>query len=137
MCFSGIGDYAMTNGRRAGQSVVFRVDIEDHGEPGGAGPKGNKRLPADRYRIRIWKVSPTAVPLAQACQLNVDLRKAIACTEENTSLRDGTTDPLAPRFVTTPLGSPVFGVRAPDIDDGGELDRGNRQIHPQIKHCTP
>ena len=137
MCFSGIGDYAVTNGRRVGQSVVFRVDIEDHGEPGGAGPKGNKRLPADRYRIRIWKVSSTAVPLAQACTSNIDLRKAIACTEANTSLRDGTTDPLAPRGVTTALGSPVFGVRAPDIDDGGELDRGNRQIHPQIKTCTP
>jgi len=48
MCFSGIGDYAVTNGRRVGQSVVFRVDIEDHGEPGGAVPKGNMRLPADR-----------------------------------------------------------------------------------------
>jgi len=77
------------------------------------------------------------VPLAQACTSNIDLRKAIACTAANTSLRDGTTDPLAPRGVTTALGTASFGVRAPDIDDGGELDRGNRQIHPQIKTCTP
>jgi hypothetical protein len=26
-------------------------------------------------------------------------------------------------------------VRAPDIDDGGELLHGNQQIHPQIKAC--
>jgi len=34
ICFSGIGDYTMTNGRRTPLSVAFRVDIEDHGEPG-------------------------------------------------------------------------------------------------------
>jgi hypothetical protein len=26
---------------------------------------------------------------------------------------------------------------APDIDDGGDLDRGNRQIHPTVQVCTP
>jgi hypothetical protein len=34
-------------------------------------------------------------------------------------------------------GAPAFGVRAPDIDDGGELDRGNYQIHPSIMSCNP
>jgi hypothetical protein len=29
----------------------------------------------------------------------------------------------------------VFGIRPPDIDDGGELERGNHQIHPSIKSC--
>jgi hypothetical protein len=34
-------------------------------------------------------------------------------------------------------GQAVFGVRAPDIDDGGEQDRGNHQIHPAIMFCDP
>jgi hypothetical protein len=29
----------------------------------------------------------------------------------------------------------VFGVRAPDIDDGGELQRGNHQIHSAVMQC--
>jgi hypothetical protein len=28
-------------------------------------------------------------------------------------------------------------VRNPDIDDGGELERGNHQIHLSIKSCDP
>jgi len=130
ICFSGVGNYATTNGRRTPRSVVFRVDIEDHGEPGGSGPKGNKRLPADRYRIRIWFI--TGDPNSAA---NLALRQAVACTEANTGLRDGTTSPTAPEGVTSPLGS-SFGGYVPDVDDGGELDRGNHQIHPaHMKAC--
>jgi len=56
---------------------------------------------------------------------------AIACTKANTGLEDGV---VAPGSVTTPLGT-AFNGYTPDIDDGGELDRGNHQIHPQIKAC--
>src|SRR5207247_2295310 len=52
ICFSGAGNYAPTNGPRAGRSVVFRVDVEDRSEPGGT----NGPPPPDRYRIRIWFV---------------------------------------------------------------------------------
>jgi len=128
ICFSGIGDYTMTNGRRTPLSVAFRVDIEDHGEPGGAGPKGNKRLPADRYRIRIFKLAPGASCTTAS---TYPVRMAIACTKANTGLEDGV---VAPGSVTTPLGT-AFNGYTPDIDDGGELDRGNHQIHPQIKAC--
>jgi hypothetical protein len=135
ICFSGVGNYTIDNGRngkRSPNSVAFRVDIEDHGEPGGSGPKGNKRLPADRYRIRIFALSGTN-PNSAA---NTAIRFAIRCTAGNTPLRDGTTSPLAADGVTTALGSD-FNGQTPFVDDGGELDKGNHQIHPQIKNCTP
>ena len=37
--------------------------------------------------------------------------------------------------VDVPNGTAVFGYRAPDIDDGGELERGNQQIHPSVMSC--
>jgi len=133
ICFSGIGDFSIGNGRRTPQSVAFRVDIEDHGEPGGAGPKGNKRLPADRYRIRIFKLSSSTAH-SKPCDdtSGLAVRMAIACTAANTPLEDGV---VAPGTTTTALGTPFNGF-TPDIDDGGELDRGNHQIHPQIKQCV-
>jgi len=132
ICFSGIGDYVMTNGRRTPQSVAFRVDIEDHGEPGGSGPKGNKRLPADRYRIRIFTLSSSTAHSSPCDDTSsLTLRRAIACTAANTPLEDGVVAPGSP---TTPLGT-AFNGFVPFVDDGGELDRGNHQIHPQIKQC--
>jgi hypothetical protein len=125
--FTGIGDYALTNGRRTPRSVLFRVDLEDRSEPGGSHPGGAKP-PADRYRLRIWILSPTE--LARLKNPNdgmLDFRNAIsACNGIN--VRDG---------VDVPNGTAVFGQRAPDIDDGGELERGNHQVHPAIKNCDP
>ncbi len=133
IAFSGVGNYALTNGRRTPRSVLFRVDIEDRSEPGGSHPKGGNP-PPDRYRIRIWVLNA-----AQVARLNdpndrmLTERCAIAATPQNTPLLDGTSQNQVP----TPLGEEVFGlVGLPlSIDDGGELDRGNRQIHPQIKAC--
>jgi hypothetical protein len=113
ICFSGVGDYVLTRGHRTPNKVVFRVDLEDRSEPGGAHPKGGK-APPDRYRMRMWFIDPSQVdsPAVKA------LRDAVACH-----------DPLDERVIAT---LPCVGgaTPAPDIDDGGDLDRGNRQIHP-------
>jgi hypothetical protein len=107
-----VGDYALSNGKKAPQSVVFRVDLEDRSEPGGAHPKGGQ-APPDRYRMRMWFISGDPNSAA-----NKALRDAVAVH-----------DPLDERVLTT---LPCVGgtTPAPDIDDGGDLDRGNRQIHP-------
>jgi uncharacterized repeat protein (TIGR01451 family) len=112
ICFSGVGDWTYTKGRKDPQSVAFRVDIEDRSEPGGFHPKGSTP-PPDRYRIRIWFLSGSADSTA-----NKALRDAIACH-----------DPLDERVLTT---LPCVGgpTPCPNIDDGGDLDRGNHQIHP-------
>ena len=130
--FTGVGDWADPNGRRAPRATLFRVDIEDRSEPGGSHPKGGVP-PPDRYRIRIWVL--TTSELAQLKGRNspgddkflLNFRNAIsACNGLN--VQDG---------ATVPNGHVAFGVRAPDVDDGGELERGNHQIHPAIKNCNP
>jgi hypothetical protein len=112
IAFSGVGSYTMSNGRKTPKSVVFRVDLEDRGEPGGAFPRGAK-APPDRYRMRIWFISGDSDSAS-----NRALRDAVAVR-----------NPLDERVLRT-LSCVGGAVPAPDIDDGGDLDRGNRQIHP-------
>ena len=104
---------------KADQPCVFRIDIEDRSEPGGAHPKGGTP-PPDRFRIRLWFV-PSGMKIDSPAMLA--LRDAVAPR-----------DPLTEAVETTlPCGQMINGstaVPAPDIDDGGDLDRGNRQIHP-------
>jgi len=129
LAFTGVGDWSDGQGGRAPQSVLFRVDVEDRGEPGGSHAHGGL-APPDRYRIRIWVLSDT-----ELAQLHsgggqdpylLSFRNAIsACA--GISVRDG---------ADVANGTAVFGVRAPDIDDGGELQRGNVQIHPEIQNCS-
>jgi len=131
--FSGVGDYVLTKGRRTPRSVIFRVDLEDRSEPGGSHPKG-QTPPPDRYRLRIWVLTEAEkARLDNPADRLLDMREAIAATKENTALKDGAVklDGVTP----VDLGSAVFGIRPPDIDDGGELERGNHQIHPSIKNC--
>jgi hypothetical protein len=104
-CFSGPGNYALTNGKRTPRSVVFRVDVEDRGEPGGS----NGPPPPDRYRMRIWFVDPDSSE-------GLSLRQAVACANP----------------ATENISAPT-----PDIDDGGDLFRGNQQIHPALKKTCP
>ena len=106
ICFSGVGDYQETKGKREIRSVVFRVDVEDRSEPGGA----HKRLPPDRYRMRIWFIDGDA-----GSDANLALRRAVACANPLTEAVDSSAPP-------------------PNIDDGGDirqLKRGNYQIHPE------
>jgi hypothetical protein len=132
ICFSGVGDYALDKGNREPRSVLFRVDIEDRSEPGNSSA-GGQTPPPDRHRIRIWILTD-----AELARLNnpadrlLDFRRAIACTPGSTGQQDGA---VGPDGLAVPLGTPVFGVRPPDIDDGGEMTHGNHQIHPSIKDC--
>ena len=58
-------------------------------------------------------------------------RAAIAASH-GLLLKDGA---ILPNGAPVPNGTAVFGVRAPDIDDGGVMTHGNHQIHPTIKLC--
>jgi len=111
ICFSGAGDYALTNGKRDRRSVVFRVDVEDRSEPGGT----NGTPPPDRYRIRIWLQDPDTTA-------GLDLRREVGCA-----------DPTTENLTAVPGAT----VPTPDIDDGGDLIRGNQQIHPSLKKTCP
>jgi len=127
--FTGVGDWADPNGRRAPRATLFRVDIEDRSEPGGSHPHGSV-WPPDRYRIRIWVLSNSELAQLKGGSGDrylLSFRNAIAACIGLT-VQDG---------ATVPNGTAAFGVRAPDIDDGGELERGNHQIHPSIKNCDP
>jgi hypothetical protein len=136
--FSGVGDYTCQKGGRQPRAALFRVDLEDRSEPGGFHPGGGKP-PADRYRLRLWVLTAEEKAALDGAVNSLNdpglcrFRRAIAATEFNTPLTDGAVlangDPV-------PLGTPVFGMRRPDVDDGGELQHGNHQIHPQIKICT-
>jgi len=127
IAFSGIGDWS-DGGQREPRSALFRVDIEDRGEPGGSHPGGGAP-PPDRYRIRIWLLTD-----AERMELNgagpdsslVNFRNAISACN-GVSIRYG---------ADLPNGAAAFGVRPPDIDDGGELQRGNSQIHPAVMPCN-
>jgi hypothetical protein len=129
IAFTGIGDYAETKGRRTPVSVLFRVDVEDRSEPGGSHPKGGKP-PADRNRTRIWILTASELQQLHGAgpdPLLLNFRNAISACN-GIDVQDG---------ASVKNGAAAFGVRAPDIDDGGELTRGNYQIHPSIKDCDP
>jgi hypothetical protein len=113
IAFSGVADWTPIGGKRS-QRVVFRVDLEDRGEPGNAHAieKAKKKNMVDRYRMRMWFLTEDEnSPASRA------LRAAVAVRDATTEVVDAT---LCNGSVTP----------EPDIDDGGDLDRGNRQIHP-------
>jgi len=64
--------------------------------------------------MRMWIIDPTAVDSAAVKAL----RATVACKDATTEVIPCNLDCL-----NTP-------TPTPDIDDGGDLDRGNRQIHP-------
>lgn len=117
IAFSGVGSYTDSNGRKVANSVIFRVDIEDRGEPGNAHAIGasGKDKKIDRYRIRMWKLIGNGGPDSPE---NRALRVAVAVT-------DATDERV---MVNMPCEKGL--TPEPFIDDGGDLDRGNRQLHP-------
>jgi hypothetical protein len=126
-CFSGMGEYSLiqvkgrtTNEVEAAKPVLFRVDVQDRNEP--RSPRGTN-VKGERYRIRIWVLSDAELDDPAAL---LELRQKIACSAESAAALDG-----APGA----LGSEVFGVRAPDIDDGGLQNSGNHQIRPTNSTC--
>ena len=107
ICFSGVGDYTFTKAQK-NVKAVFRVDVEDRGEPGG----GSGPPPSDRYRIRLWLLGASCGRQFDADSAQgLALRQAVACA-----------NPLTENV------SPSAGP--PDIDDAGDLSQGNQQIHP-------
>jgi hypothetical protein len=125
ICFSGVGDYALTKGKRSTDIVVFRTDVEDHSEPGGT----NGTPPPDRYRLRLWLISSTANH-GDLGDPN-DTGSAAYALRQQVGCADPTTEDLT---VTVPGAQPV---PTPDIDDGGNLIRGNQQIHPSLNKTCP
>ena len=127
--FTGLGEYALNKGRRTPSTVLFRVDLEDRSEPKSA---KDKSASSDRLRTRIWILTA-----AELTQLNnpsdglLGMRSSIAASLGNTGTADGAVE--ADGKTPVPLGTAVFGVRAPDIDDGGSLQIGNDQIRPSAK----
>jgi len=120
ICFSGVGNYALTHGKRTKRSVIFRVDIEDRSEPGGT----NGPPPPDRYRMRMWFVQNSTRNLGDPDTTGTPafmLREQVACAN---AAEEALT-------ITVPNAS------TPDIDDGGDLLRGNHQIHPPIRTTCP
>jgi len=151
IAFTGVGDWTCSPGGREPRSCLFRVDIEDRGEPGNAhalASNGKANRIPDRYRIRIWVL--TESELAQlngagpdpylihfrdcisACN-GIDFQDGGICSP-NACSGDPCTGLGATGTITFPGGCPV---RMPNIDDGGELLHGNHQIHPAIKNCDP
>ena len=131
IAFSGVGNYALSSGKRETRSVLFRVDLEDRSEPGNSSAGGGQP-PADRHRIRIWILTPAELARLNASNDRLlDFRQAIAA-QFGVGLKDGA---ILPNGQPVPNGTAVFGVRAPDIDDGGEMTHGNHQLHPSIKPC--
>ena len=149
IAFTGIGDWADPGGRRNQRVALFRVDIEDRGEPGGSKPLGGNP-PADRYRMRIWLLTDDEllrlrnpadglleIPSGCASCTTVSRNAIRACV--GLTFKDGVCGPNA--CAANPNGQTCFElpgsipVRLPDIDDGGELKNGNEQIHPQLKPC--
>jgi hypothetical protein len=157
IAFTGVGDWACPNGRRESRACLFRVDIEDRGEPGNAhalaSNRKENRIP-DRYRIRIWVLSDAELAALNgssatgdkwllnfrncisACN-GIDFQDGgVGCNTPNTCISDDSCTQGGPATptITFPGGCPV---RLPNIDDGGDMLHGNHQIHPAIKECDP
>jgi hypothetical protein len=121
ICFSGVGNYAESKGKRTERAVIFRTDVEDRSEPGG----GTANDPPDRYRLRIWFIDSTNNHGSLGDP--DDTSSAAYALRQQVGCADPTTEQLT---VTVPGAQPAS---TPDIDDGGDLLKGNQQIHPSLK----
>jgi hypothetical protein len=118
--FSGMGAYTLSTGARTPQPVLFRVDLDDRGGQPSVVPAS-----FDQYRIRIWVLTAEEVArLGDAADQLLDIRRIIACAET-----------AIPGVVNVPRGSPAFGLRAPDIDDCGEVSTGSHVVEQLTPAC--
>jgi len=111
ICFSGVTDHSTI-------PCVFRIDIEDHSEPGNihaiAAAKKNSPSP-DRYRIRMWFIGSGATDArfngAPGSANILALRDAVAC-------HDALDERVNPTLPCVGGATPC-----PNIDDGGEFEQ--------------
>jgi hypothetical protein len=123
ICFSGTGTWSPTCNKKT-VDVAFRVEAEDHGEPGGQSGDAT----TDEYRI--WIYFPNT-----ACTGNNN--PSACCTGKGTgtcgtikALEAGICCQSAP---TTGTAAATFNVgRTADVFDGNNLVHGNLQIHREV-----
>ena len=96
---TGVGKMALKPGQKD-TDVVFRIYVEDRGEPGGS-PFGHPEDPPDVYCIQVWIVNNLSTSGTLRATISGWLGTGV------------------------PVGAPV-----PDISDCGDLSRGNHQLHP-------
>jgi hypothetical protein len=112
ICFSGLGSFSATNGKKT-QTVVFRVEAVDRGEPG-AGQTG---APADNYVMSIWIPTSEAEQttlLTQVCCTNVVPTGRAADIVDGGSLSNGNIQihpqtPLSSENICPPPGTACPG----------------------------
>src|SRR5262249_3116572 len=103
-CFSGTGTFNATGSSKKTANVAYRVEVEDHGEPGGTSGDAT----TDEYRI--WIYIPTGTETVKT------LAVAICCHNPDTD-------------VANPENEQFRAGRVADLFDGGNIVHGNLQIH--------
>ena len=87
--------------------MAYRVEVEDHGEPGGVSGDNTP----DQYRIWIYIPQGNETPKSLALD--------VCCHNSDTHSANP--------------GNETFGAgRTADVFDGGDIVHGNLQIHPEI-----
>jgi hypothetical protein len=127
ICFSGKGKWTPTNGKKE-YTVAFRVEAEDRGEPSQG---RNADDTCDVHQIRIW--IPACLGGANFGKPCVNDGGCPGSTCENVdALAHASCCRIANGYDT----GNVPGIRLPDINDGGNLEHGNIQIHPQTSNTS-
>jgi len=129
--FSGIGQLK-SGFEGTTQYVVYRVYIEDRGEPGGFYPEGAIE-PADTYCFQAWKTGILVSKKPDFSTVATAFRAALGAANCDflESLETG----------ALPIGtlpSPTVNGITADIQDCGPLYSGNEQLQPSTEAaCTP
>src|SRR5262249_25991668 len=114
-----------SGGKAAVTTVLFRIYVEDRGEPGG----GNKPLP-DVYSFQAWALSSSA---AYTDSQIIAARQALA-NDSCAFIQHYTTGALPDPGALNPN---VYDKLSLVINDSGGLHSGNHQIHPTTEATCP
>jgi hypothetical protein len=131
ICFSGIGDWVDTNGRKIDQ-VAFRVEAQDRSEPS-VGKNADETC--DYHRIRIWIPAGTCSNNGNPCASDAGCNGNATCTISQAEQAAFLADAACCTTANDSSGN-VPGIRLPNIDDGGNLIHGNIQIHEELNNTT-